>query len=267
SLGNLAGTIAIVDRGPPDAGCPFVEKARNVQDAGAVAILVANYEPPAISLGGTAADVTIPAFRISQAAGATLRLAAGTAASLLRDSSAGYAGADSSARASMYAPNPLKLGSSLVHWDVSATPNLLMEPNITPDLQNTLDLTVPLLRDIGWFLVDVSVTGTGPTTLAAGAQGTYRFVVTNPGPSVAPAVSLTNTVVGMTFVSNSGDCTTAYPCNLGDLESGATRTITSVFQATAGHDLSTAVTVASSANYNPTNDTAKLSINSTAQPD
>jgi len=142
-----------------------------------------------------------------------------------------------------------------------------MEPNITPDLQNTLDLTVPLLRDIGWFLVDVSITGTGPTTLTAGAQGTYRFVVTNPGPSVAPAVSLTNTVAGMTFVSNSGDCTTAYPCNLGDLESGATRTITSVFQATAGHDLSTAVTVASSANYNPTNDTAKLSINSTAQPD
>src|SRR5262249_21518767 len=43
SLGNLAGTIAIVDRGPPDAGCPFWEQARSVQDARAVAIRGANY--------------------------------------------------------------------------------------------------------------------------------------------------------------------------------------------------------------------------------
>jgi len=37
---------------------------------------------------------------------------------------------------------------------VTATPNLLMEPNISPDLTTTLvppyDLTVPLLKDIGW---------------------------------------------------------------------------------------------------------------------
>ena len=40
------------------------------------------------------------------------------------------------------------------HWDVSAFPNLLMEPNINPDLTTTLvpplDLTFPLLQDIGW---------------------------------------------------------------------------------------------------------------------
>ena len=72
---------------------------------------------------------------------------------------------------------------------------------------------------------------------------------------------MTNTTSGMTFVSNSGDCTSAFPCNLGDLASGETRTITSVFQAGAGNNLTTAVTVASSSNYNPTNDTALLTIN------
>jgi hypothetical protein len=38
-LDPLDGKIAILDRGGPnDAGCPFVEKARNAQDAGAIAL-------------------------------------------------------------------------------------------------------------------------------------------------------------------------------------------------------------------------------------
>ena len=40
------------------------------------------------------------------------------------------------------------------HWDVSAFPNLLMEPNINADLTKALvpprDLTKPLLTDLGW---------------------------------------------------------------------------------------------------------------------
>jgi uncharacterized repeat protein (TIGR01451 family)/uncharacterized protein (TIGR03382 family) len=266
-LASLSGTIAVVDRGPPDAGCTFVEKARNAQDAGAVAVLFANYTTGLVSPGGVAPDVTIPAFGITQVDGASLKAAVGTAASLLRDPSQGFAGADSSARGLMFAPNPFNPGSSVVHWDTSATPNLLMEYAINPDLQNDLDLTPALLFDIGWNLVDVSVKGSGPTTLASGAQGTYTFVITNPGPSKAPAVTATNAVSGMTFVSNSGDCTGAFPCNLGDLDPGATRTITSVFQAGAGNNLTTSVTVASSANYNATNDTALLTINPTASPD
>ena len=43
-LDPLDGKIAILDRGGPnaDAGCTFVEKARNAQDAGAIGLLVAN---------------------------------------------------------------------------------------------------------------------------------------------------------------------------------------------------------------------------------
>ena len=40
------------------------------------------------------------------------------------------------------------------HWDISAVPNLLLEPNINLDLTPTLvppkDLTKPLLVDLGW---------------------------------------------------------------------------------------------------------------------
>ena len=37
------------------------------------------------------------------------------------------------------------------------------------------------------------------------------------------------TPTGLVFVSNTGDCTTAFPCTLGVLPAGATRTITATF--------------------------------------
>ena len=64
-------------------------------------------------------------------------------------------GADSSNRVKMYAPNPVDPGSSVSHYDISALPNLLMEPNISGSLTHNVDLpndlTLPLLRDIGWI--------------------------------------------------------------------------------------------------------------------
>ena len=64
------------------------------------------------------------------------------------------AGADSSNRVLMYAPNPFEGGSSVSHYDRSASPNLLMEPNISSNLTHNVappsDLTLPLLRDMGW---------------------------------------------------------------------------------------------------------------------
>ena len=56
--------------------------------------------------------------------------------------------------ARLYAPNPFQGGSSVSHFDTSLTPSVLMEPSITPDLttrvKNPIDLTLALLRDIGW---------------------------------------------------------------------------------------------------------------------
>jgi hypothetical protein len=61
----------------------------------------------------------------------------------------------------MYSPNPVVSGSSISHWDTIAFPNQLMEPNINSDLTHNVsgvDLTLALLRDVGWF-ADADVDG------------------------------------------------------------------------------------------------------------
>ncbi len=150
--GALAGKIALVDRGT----CTFNVKARNAQDAGAIALVVADNVPSALpaGLGGVDPLVTIPAVRITQAAGAAIKAALpGVDASLLLDMKV-RAGADPAGRALLYTPNPFESGSSVSHWDTSATPNQLMEPAINADLTISVgeprDLTKSLLEDIGW---------------------------------------------------------------------------------------------------------------------
>jgi len=61
------------------------------------------------------------------------------------------AGADELGRVLLYTPNPLEQGSSISHWDVSATPDLLMEPFASPAVPlGEVDLTLPHFRDLGW---------------------------------------------------------------------------------------------------------------------
>jgi MYXO-CTERM domain-containing protein/uncharacterized repeat protein (TIGR01451 family) len=236
ALDPLDGKIAILDRGGPNGmSCTFVEKARNAQDAGAIGLLVANnVSDPLITPSGTAPDVTIPVLLMTQADGTTLKgaVAAGPVnASMIRDSSQGYSGADGAHRALLYSPNPLESGSSVSHWDTTAFPNLLMEPVISGDLAHSLDLTLPLFRDIGWFPVNLSITGNGPSSLDDGQEGTFTFTVNNPGPYVAPAVKVTAALIGLTFVSSSGDCTSNFPCALGDIDAGQSKTFTSKLKA------------------------------------
>jgi hypothetical protein len=70
------------------------------------------------------------------------------------DATLGYQGADSLARALMYAPNPFQGGSSVSHYDTTMFRNQLMEPAINGDLTQSVippqDLTFRLLQDIGW---------------------------------------------------------------------------------------------------------------------
>jgi subtilisin family serine protease len=60
--------VALVRRG----GCTFAEKARNAQNAGAIAVLIANHQPGLLRLGGDPL-ATIPAFGITQGQGDALR--------------------------------------------------------------------------------------------------------------------------------------------------------------------------------------------------
>ncbi len=146
----IAGNIALVDRGT----CLFVIKVKNCQNAGATAVLVADNvgDSPPAGMGGTDSTITIPAVRITMADGATLKanLASGVSVTLHLDPSE-LAGADPSGRVLLFATNPIQPGSSISHWDTIAIPDLLMEPNLNQDLTHGVDLTLPALRDIGWF--------------------------------------------------------------------------------------------------------------------
>ena len=152
------GHVALVDRGT----CSFAAKAKNVQDAGAIGVIIANnVVGSAPALGGADPAVVIPVISVSQADGVTLktalarrsRTASGVIASL-RVNGSQYAGADLLGRALLYTPNPFQGGSSVSHWDTIAFPNQLMEPAINGDLTHEVtppqDLTYPLLQDIGW---------------------------------------------------------------------------------------------------------------------
>jgi hypothetical protein len=145
--GSLAGQIALVDRGT----CTFVIKVKNCQDAGAIAVIVADNAagcPPA-GLGGADPTITIPAVRVTLADGNALKAMVGLNVTL-GTSATLKAGADEAGRMLMYTPNPFQGGSSVSHWDVSATPNLSQEPAINTNLHDGVDITINQMSDIGW---------------------------------------------------------------------------------------------------------------------
>ncbi len=148
---NLTGKIGLVDRGT----CGFVVKVKNAQNAGAIAVLIADNvagSPPA-GIAGVDATITIPSVRISLADGNSIRtaLGSGTVNATLGLNLAVRAGADPLGRVLLNAPNPVVSGSSISHWDPIAFPNLLMEPAINADLTHGVDLTRQEMIDIGWF--------------------------------------------------------------------------------------------------------------------
>jgi uncharacterized repeat protein (TIGR01451 family) len=82
----------------------------------------------------------------------------------------------------------------------------------------------------GMTLADLAITKTGPAFVLRGSDIVYSLVVTNNGPSAASSVQVDDpTPTGLTFVSNSGDCTTTFPCSLGAIPAGETRAITATF--------------------------------------
>jgi len=157
---DVNGKIAFLNRGT----CGFAIKTKNAQDAGAIGVVVGdNAAGPAVDLAGSGdkifdATITIPAVRVTLATANSLRsgLTAGTVnVNLGTDPTQPLRGADDMGRVLLYAPVTFASGSSLSHFDTTATRNLLMEPFNTGNLTHTLtppnDLTLAQMRDIGWY--------------------------------------------------------------------------------------------------------------------
>jgi hypothetical protein len=153
---RLKGRIALITS--PD--CGFIIETINAQAAGAVAVVFDSANPefggrPRFGFDfGIETPITIPSVFISMQDGAKIRaLPSGSvfAAIIERRRNAGV---DRFGRPLMFAPTTVNAGSSVSHFDVTASPNLLMEPFAIGDESITLkpptDLTLPLLQDIGW---------------------------------------------------------------------------------------------------------------------
>jgi hypothetical protein len=150
----VSGKIALVERG----FCGFVVKAANAQAAGAIGVIIYNNAANAAAgppgMAGVDPAVTIPSVSLSRTDGLAVLGQPTAVASIGKDNSI-RAGADSLGRARLFMPNPVVGGSSGSHYDSIAFRNLLMEPAINPDLTHSLqapeDLTLELMRDVGWF--------------------------------------------------------------------------------------------------------------------
>jgi hypothetical protein len=154
----VRGNVALVDRGT----CDFVTKARNVQTAGAIGMVVADNQPGDVSgMSGNDPTIAIPSVRVTQANGVAIkaslqhrsRTQSGVVASLGVNPSR-LAGTDPQGRILLYTPTIYSPGSTVSHYTTEAKPNQLMEPAINDDLSHEVtpprDLTYPLLQDIGW---------------------------------------------------------------------------------------------------------------------
>jgi hypothetical protein len=148
---QVTGRIVLIDRGT----CTFVSKVQMAETAGAIGVIivdnVSGSSPP--GLGGADPGIGIPTISLRQADGATLRAQLGvtTVTVTMQLDPTRIAGADAQGRVILFTPNPLQQGSSVSHWDVSCTPNALMEPAINRDLPaGSIDLTRMHFEDIGW---------------------------------------------------------------------------------------------------------------------
>jgi uncharacterized repeat protein (TIGR01451 family) len=111
---------------------------------------------------------------------------------------------------------------------------------------------------------DLTITKSGPASANTGQNITYTVAVKNNGPSDATNVVVNDaTPTGLAFISNSGGCATAYPCNLGTVIAGQTVTINSTYNVPpnfTGIGVTNTASVTSSINDpNPNDNTASAS--------
>ncbi len=233
-LTPVAGALVLAERNlQPDGGlvCLVAQRALHAQEAGAAGLLVRHGVPgagPTAYTGDAGSALTIPVWGVSYEDGARLEQALAAGPTTVRvDGEGRRAGENLAGDVLLYTPSTYSEGSSVGHWDSSATPDLLMEPTINPRLPRNLDLTPAALQDVGWS--PPSGLSIGATTLGPNYSQTQapRFIVhvVNRGAVTATGVVLdARPGSALTLVSTGLDCPDGLPCSLGDLAPGTVRT-------------------------------------------
>jgi uncharacterized repeat protein (TIGR01451 family) len=156
------------------------------------------------------------------------------------------------------------------HSGVFATQNLPTYPIggsiVSATNGNSFDLTAVTPAQ-----ANLAITKNGPAGVVAGQNVVYTVTVTNNGPDAAAGVTVADPQpANLTFVSNSGDCTGNYPCNLGTMSNGQVRTITSTYSTSpsfSGNVINTATVSSSTNDPNNSDNSASATTNVGAQAD
>jgi hypothetical protein len=155
SAAKVRGQIALADRG----GCVFEAKAKTAQAAGARAAIfgdVTAFCPP-VQLGGFLTDITIPLARIGKADRDAILGANGPVSGRVGLRKDVRPAADEQGRLRLWPSNPPLLGSSIEHFDILASPSLLMEFDTDPAQPHAVDLAAFQLMDLGWKLASTRI--------------------------------------------------------------------------------------------------------------
>jgi len=151
---DVQGAVALIDISTTRE-CTWRDAVQRLKDAGAVGVVIVvpvDSGTGGLGLPGGGKTLEIPVVTINSADGTALRRSASTRTVMaaLGGNADSYLGADPMGRALLFTPNPLQLGSSVSHFDGIARRDLLMEAYAGPDSIHDLDLTLPVLLDIGW---------------------------------------------------------------------------------------------------------------------
>ena len=238
------GALVLAERGlRSDAGlfCFVAQRALNAQAAGAVGLVVRPIQAgtaPTSYVGDAGPELAIPVWGIASDDGAALEAyVAEEGGTVFVDGDGRRAGENLAGDVLLYTPSVYSEGSSVGHWDSSASPPLLMMPTISPSLPRDLDLTPAALRDVGW--TPPSGLSIGATTLGHDFDNASppRFVVhvVNRGATMATGVVLdARPDSRLRLTSTTLDCTGSFPCSLGDLAPGAVKTVLAASEFTGG---------------------------------
>lgn len=113
---------------------------------------------------------------------------------------------------------------------------------------------------------DLSVVKAGPAYVANGGPITYSITVTNSGPSTAHNVVVADSspasITGATATPSQGSCSGSFNCNLGDIASGSSATVT--INGTVSTSGSSVSNTASASSDNPDPNTSNNSSTTTA---
>jgi uncharacterized protein (TIGR03382 family) len=269
---DVQGKFALIERSAADAGvvCTFISKAQRAVDAGAAGVIIFDaVAEELIEMAGTPA-LSIPATFISHTDGTTLQseLAAGPVTAGFGISTQISNTDPSGSMVLLYTPNPVKPGSSLIHWNNNSYPHTLMlEFANQPDIRLNMDFTPDVMSDIGWSVVyglGVSVVKLLDPEVPAGAQYPYLIAVINRRPTsidnVQVDLALPSGTTLVSSVSSPAGCT-GFPCNLGTLQAGAVVLIVATVQAplTAPDPFIATATLTPSSSYAGDNLTAASS--------